>query len=126
MKGVFMKKRMIACLALAAIAAVGCGGDSEAGGGSDGGGGGGSASVSLVAEDMKFSPTSLSAASGSSIEFTNQDDAKHSFTAEDAGIDEEVDAKASTTVDLSGVEAGSYEFLCKFHSDMKGTLEVTG
>jgi plastocyanin len=123
MKGDFMKKKMIAGLALAAIAAVGCGGDSEAGGGSDGGG---SASVSLVAEDMKFSPTSLSAASGSSIEFTNQDDAKHSFTAENAGIDEEVDAKASTAVDLSDVEAGTYEFVCKFHPDMKGTLEVTG
>jgi len=123
MKGALMKKRMIAGLALAAIAAVGCGGDGEAGGGS---GGGGSASVSLVAEDLKFSPSSLSAASGSSIEFTNEDDAKHSFTAEDAGIDEEVDAKASTTVDLSGVEAGSYEFVCKFHPDMKGTLEVTG
>ncbi|HEX2235370.1 MAG TPA: cupredoxin domain-containing protein [Actinomycetota bacterium] len=123
MKGALMKKRMIAGLALAAIAAVGCGGDGEAGGGS---GGGGSASVSLVAEGLKFSPTSLSAASGSSIEFTNEDDAKHSFTAEDAGIDEEVDAKASTTVDLSGVEAGSYEFVCKFHPDMKGTLEVTG
>jgi plastocyanin len=123
MKGALMKKRMIAGLALAAIAAVGCGGDGEAGGGS---GGGGSASASLVAEDLKFSPSSLSAASGSSIEFTNEDDAKHSFTAEDAGIDEEVDAQASTTVDLSGVEAGSYEFVCKFHPDMKGTLEVTG
>jgi plastocyanin len=123
MKGALMKKRMIAGLALAAIAAVGCGGDGEAGGGS---GGGGSASALLVAEDLKFSPSSLSAASGSSIEFTNEDDAKHSFTAEDAGIDEEVDAQASTTVDLSGVEAGSYEFVCKFHPDMKGTLEVTG
>lgn len=118
-----MKKMMIAGLAIAAIAAVGCGGDSEAGSGPDGGGG---ASVSLVAQDMKFSPASLSAASGSSIEFTNEDDAQHSFTAEDAGIDEEVDAKASTVVDLSDVDAGSYDFVCKFHPGMKGTLEVTG
>ena len=117
-----MKRRLIVGLALVSIAAVGCGGDGDAEAGS---GSGESASVSLTAQDLKFAPASLSAAAGSSIEFTNEDDAKHSFTASELDIDQEVNAKSSTTVDLADAEAGSYDFVCKFHPDMKGTLEVT-
>ena len=31
----------------------------------------------------------------------------------------------SVTIDLTDVEAGSYDFFCEYHPDMKGTLEVT-
>lgn len=123
-------KRLLIVTAMVALLAAACGGDDgEAtndggtGGGGDGGGGG---SVTLTAANFAFQPEALTAAVGDSIEFTNEDDAKHNITAEDAGLDEDVDAGSSTTVDLAEVEPGSYDFFCEYHPDsMKGTLEVT-
>lgn len=118
-------KRLLIVTAMVALSAVACGGDD--GEASNGGGtGGGGGSVSLTAENFAFQPESLTAAVGDTIEFTNEDDAKHNITAEDAGLDEDVDASSSTTVDLADVEPGSYDFICEYHPDsMKGTLEVT-
>lgn len=125
-KGELVKmKRLIIVLACFALVGAACGGDDE---GSDGatGDGGGSESVTLTASDFAFQPESLSVASGGTIEFTNEDDAEHNITAEDAGVDEDVDPNGSVTVDLADVEPGSYEFICEYHPDsMTGTLEVT-
>lgn len=122
-------KLLLVVTAMVAILAAACGGDDgEAtnGGGTGGDGGGGGGSVTLTAANFAFQPESLTAAVGDSIEFTNEDDAKHNITAEDAGLDEDVDASSSTTVDLADVEPGSYDFICEYHPDsMKGTLEVT-
>ena len=121
-------KLLIGALMAIALLGVACGGDDApeaSGGGEEAGGGGGT--VSLSAAEFAFDPASVTAAAGDTIEFTNEDDAEHNVTAEEAGIDEDVDAGGSTTIDLSGVEPGSYDFICKYHPDtMKGTLEVTG
>jgi plastocyanin len=85
------------------------------------------ASVSLTAAEFAFDPSELSVAAGGTIAFTNADDVEHNFTVEDAGIDDDLDAGGSTTIDLSAVEAGTYDFFCEYHPDtMTGTLEVTG
>ena len=121
-------KRLVVVLACVAMLGAACGGDDadDAGGPTEGGSDGGAQSVSLTASDFAFDPTELSAASGGSIEFTNEDDAEHNFTAEDAGINEDVDPSGSVSIDLTDVEAGSYEFFCEYHPDtMTGTLEVT-
>ena len=119
-------KLLIGALMAIALLGVACGGDDApeaSGGGEEAGGGGGT--VSLSAAEFAFDPASVTAAAGDTIEFTNEDDAEHNVTAEEAGIDEDVDAGGSTTIDLSGVEPGSYDFICKYHPDtMKGTLEV--
>jgi plastocyanin len=123
-----MRTKAVVVAAFAALALGACGGGGDDGGSESGGesGGGGGETVSLTAAEFKFAPTSLSAAAGSSIEFTNEDDAEHNFQSEDAGIDEDVDPKGSVTIDLGDVEPGSYEFICEYHPDtMKGTLEVT-
>ena len=118
-------KRMIIALACVAVLGAACGGDDE-GGSTDSGGGseGGGGSVTLTAADFKFNPTDVSASAGDTIEFVNEDDTEHNFTAEDAGIDEDVEAGGSTTIELTDVEPGSYDFFCEYHPDMKGTLEV--
>lgn len=121
-----MRKIGIALVAAAALAA-GCGGD---GGGAAETAGANEAlteeSITLTASDMAFSPAKLEAPAGGRIEFVNADDAKHSFTAEEAGIDTDAGAGARATVDLGGAEPGSYDFICKYHPDMNGTLEITG
>ena len=116
-----MRKRSL-LIAVAVVAALvgACGGDDPAPAG-DGGG-----TVALTAADFAFEPSSLSAAAGSTIEFSNEDDAKHNFTSEEAGLDEDVDAASSASISLADVEPGSYEFFCEYHRDsMTGTLEVT-
>jgi len=105
-----------------------CGGsDDDGNGGTSSGGeeGSGGGTVALVAADLAFEPSELSASAGDTIEFTNEDDAPHTFTAEDAGIDEDVDPQGEVTISLEGVDPGSYDFVCTIHPDMTGTLEVT-
>lgn len=120
----------LSALALVMVVGVACGGDDGGGSGNgssaeaaDNGGG----AITLTTANFAFTPASVTAATGDTIELTNEDDAKHNLTVEDAGLDVDVDAGATATVDLSGVEAGSYDFYCEYHKDsMTGTLEVTG
>ena len=118
-----MKKTLVGTLVALTLLGAACGGgDDEPGSNGEAGGGN---TVTLTAADLAFAPTSLTATSGSTVEFTNEDDTEHNITAEDAGIDKDVDAGGSVTIDLTDVGAGSYDFFCEYHPDMKGTLEVT-
>ena len=118
-------KRLLVALAIIAMVGAACGGDDDSGNGGSGNGGGGA--VTLTASEFKFDPESLSAAAGDSIEYSNEDDAEHNFTVEDAGLDEDVEPGSSITIDLADVEPGTYDFFCEYHPDsMQGTLEVTG
>lgn len=132
-----MKKALVCGFAVLALVAGACGGD-------DGGEeettapaaeeeapeeeapeeAGGAGAVTAV--NFAFDPTELTAAAGDSIEFTNEDDTVHSFTIDKSDVDEDAQGGASTTVDLSSLDAGSYDFYCKYHESMTGTLEITG
>ena len=124
-----MRKRLLlVAVAAFAVLAAACGGGDDAGetatepAADDGDG-----AVTLTAANFAFDPASLTAAAGDTIEFTNEDDAEHSFTIDDSDVDEDVDGGGSTTVDLGSLDAGSYDFYCKYHKDsMTGTLEITG
>jgi plastocyanin len=107
-------------IAIAAVALLGaaCGGD---GGGNGGDGGGATDSVTMV--DNEFQPSSFTAAS-TSITVTNEGEALHSFTLPDGDIDQDVQAGESAEIDLSGLDAGSYDFNCKYHPEMTGSLTV--
>ena len=106
-------------IAIAAVALFGaaCGGDD----GGNGGDGGATDSVTMV--DNEFQPSSFTAGS-TTISVTNDGQALHSFTLADGGIDEDVQAGESADVDLSGLDAGSYHLICKYHPEMTGSLTV--
>ena len=118
--------KVIGALLLVGALAGACGGDSaeDTSGGAATTGGAGGGSVTLGADDLVFNPTDLSAAAGDTIDFTNDDDVKHSFTVEELDIDEDADAGDSVSVSLGDAEPGTYDFICKYHPDMTGTLEV--
>lgn len=122
------RKSLVAAIGFVALLGAACGGDDGGDDGaatSGGNGGGGGDSVTLTAADFAWDPGTLTASAGGSIDLVNEDDAKHNLTIEEAGVDEDVEAGASTTVDLGDVEAGSYEFVCEYHPDtMTGTIEV--
>ncbi len=79
----------------------------------------------VTAANFAFDPTELEVASGDSITFVNEDDAEHSFTVDKTDVEEELEepGEVDVTIDL---DAGDYDFFCKYHKDtMTGTLTVT-
>jgi plastocyanin len=123
-----MIKRMLATLGIVGLLATACGGDEEGSpaASGDGGGAGSSSSVTITAADFSFDPKTVTAATGDTIELSNEGDSPHNMQAEEAGLDEDVDPGETVSVDLADVEPGTYDFICKFHpDDMKGTLEIT-
>ena len=139
-----MRRRMVigVLAGVLALAAAGCGGGDDEGGGSAttaapettaeptttaAAGGGGENELQLVASGFAWDKTSLEMAAGSevTVEVTNDDSADHSFTFEDASVDQTVAAGEDATVTFTAPAAGSYEFRCKFHAAMTGTVTVT-
>lgn len=114
--------RMLVAVLVVGVLAGACGGDDapDASAGGDEGG-----AVTLTAADFAFSPADISAGAGDTIEFTNEDDTEHSFTSEEAGLDEDAEAGGSVSISLADVEPGSYDYVCKYHPEMTGSLEVT-
>jgi plastocyanin len=125
-----------------ALVAAGCGGDD--GGGSASGttaapattaapgttaaaGGGGEDEFQLTASGFAWDRTSLEMTAGTQVkvEVTNDDQAPHSFTFDEASVDQTVAAGEDATVSFTAPAAGSYEFRCKFHGQMTGTVTVT-
>jgi plastocyanin len=129
-----------ALIGVLVLATSGCGGDD--GGGSAGGGAtttaapattsapaaGGDNEIQLTAQGFKWSTTDLQLTSGTgyTVEVRNQDGAKHNFTFEQAGANQDVEANEDVKVTFTAPAAGSYEFFCKYHQQaMQGTVTVT-
>ena len=129
------KKLLVVSLCLISLFTVACGedADTQASGGSptEAEGqdseqtNGAPASVEVTTSEFTFKPSKITVAAGGVIELSNEDDAKHSLTASEAGVDEDVDPNASVTIRLGQVDPGTYDYVCKYHSNMTGTLEVT-
>lgn len=72
-------------------------------------------------KSFKFSPAQISVAAGDTITFTNEDGAPHTGTALDGSFDTgRLNKGESGTVTIAN--AGSIDFKCNFHPNMKGTV----
>jgi plastocyanin len=86
------------------------------------GSGGGSSDDGVTASDFTFS--SFTAAPGAEVTFQNEDDVRHTMTADDGSFDSgEVDGGSSATITAPS-EAGDHAFHCEIHPSMTGTLTV--
>jgi plastocyanin len=112
-KGGTMTRLAILLVAVALLGAA-CGGDD---------GGGGETTDSLTMVDNEFQPSEFTAASDT-LSVTNDGQAPHTFTVSDGGIDEQVDPGQSAEVDLSGLNAGTFDFVCTIHPEMTGSITV--
>jgi plastocyanin len=121
-------------------AAVGGGGEGGGEGGGDGGEGGGGGGITVVAEELAFSPTEVEvpADTPTTITLDNRDDVgtfgphnlavyqDDSYAAQIAAT-ELINGPATGTVDLPALAEGSYPFRCDVHPQMTGTVTaVTG
>jgi len=81
--------------------------------------------VTAGIKDFAFDPTAVSAKVGDVITWTNNGAASHTVTVDNqSGCDSTVAAGATTSLTFSA--AGSYPFHCKIHSQMTGTITITG
>ena len=109
----------------AAFLLASCGGDGngskEPGGGGDGGGG----VTTLTTIDNAFQPSSLTAASGSDLEVSNEGATIHNFTIEGSDVSQDVEAGQSVTV-VVDVDPGEYTMFCEYHrtAGMEGVITV--
>jgi plastocyanin len=86
--------------------------------------------VSVVAENVAFTPTNLSASAGEvTVGLANKDLFWHTFTIEELGVDLLVPVGANLTVTFEA-SPGDYRFICRIpgHPDagMEGILTITG
>jgi plastocyanin len=122
---------LLACLALALVAA-GCGGDDD----DDGGGGGaatteeqaapeasgGGAEVSM--KDIKFDPESVTVNAGDTVTWINDDSVGHDVTADGFKSGEPGEMQNGDTFEHTFDEAGTFDYVCSVHPGMEGSVTV--
>ena len=98
------------------------------GGGGDGGDGGedeGAGASTVQANNFAFDPVELEIAPGEDLTLKNGNaNTPHTFTIDGTDVDVELAplAEEQATIDL---ERGTYDFFCRLHPQMEGTLTVT-
>lgn len=84
--------------------------------------------VTLDASEFAFSPTCVEAGAGQTLEVTvtNSGSALHNLSVESLGIDDDVKAGETITVEVTLPDSGSVPFVCKYHiaNGMKGAFLI--
>ena len=104
-------KRLAIALSAVAVLGAACGG------------GGGESTDALTMVDNEFQPSEFTAASDT-LSVTNEGQALHNLIVAEGGIDQDVQPGESADVDLSGVQAGTYDLSCKYHPEMTGSITI--
>ena len=77
----------------------------------------------VVMEDMRFRPQTLTVAAGDTVLWVNRDFVPHTATSRAGGFDSAV-IRASGKWQLTVRKKGSFAYLCTLHPAMTGTLRV--
>jgi plastocyanin len=130
---------LLACTALALVAA-GCGDDDDddgggggaatteqpAGGGGDdeGGGGGGGGGTEVSMEEFTFQPSEVTVSVGDTVTWTNNDSVGHDVTADSFSSGDPGGMASGDTFEQTFEEAGTFDYVCTVHPGMEGTVVV--
>ena len=80
------------------------------------------ATIQITMTDLVFAPSEVSAKVGDTIEWINKDVFAHTATARNGDFDVTIAPKKTVTSVLQ--KAGTVEYYCRFHPNMKATLIV--
>jgi plastocyanin len=80
------------------------------------------ATIQITMENLVFSPAEVSANVGDTIEWVNKDILAHTATARNGDFDVTMPPKKTVTQVLK--KAGSIDYYCRYHPNMKATLTV--
>jgi plastocyanin len=81
------------------------------------------ATIQISMENMVIAPLETSAKVGDTIEWVNKDILLHTATARNGDWDVVMPPKKTVTLVLK--KAGTIDYYCRFHPNMKATLTVT-
>jgi plastocyanin len=80
------------------------------------------ATIQIVMENLVISPAEASAKVGDTIEWINKDVFAHTATARNGDFDVTTPPKKTVTSVLK--KAGTVEYYCRYHPNMKATLTI--
>ena len=80
------------------------------------------ATIQITMQDLVISPAEASAKVGDTIEWINKDIFAHTATARNGDWDVAMPPKKTVTLVLK--KAGSIDYYCRYHPNMKATLTV--
>ena len=102
---------------------AGGGGEDDGGGGEDdGGGGGGGAEVSE--EGIAFEPAEVTVSAGDTVTWTNNDSVGHDVTADSFSSGDPGGMAPGATFEHTFDEAGTFDYVCTVHPGMEGSVVV--
>lgn len=119
--------RNLALIAVAVLALGACGDDdtdapsASAGGGEDDGAAPSELTVDIV--DFEYATPEITVAPGSTITFTNSDDAAHTATARGEEFNTGSIA-GGETMSVTVGDSGTIEYFCSFHPFMEGEVVI--
>ena len=83
----------------------------------------GAAAVAI--KDFAFNPQTTQAKVGETITWTNQDSTAHTVTLDDKSVDSG-NVAPSATYSHAFTQAGTFTYHCSIHTQMTGTITVSG
>lgn len=78
----------------------------------------------VVMQNTAFDPKTVTAAVGSSVKWTNKDSVQHTATSKQQGVFDSGDMKQAGTFSFKFSQAGTFDYFCKYHPNMTGTITV--
>jgi plastocyanin len=82
----------------------------------------GGATIQISMENLEISPAEVSAKVGDTIEWINKDVFAHTATAKNGDFDVNLPAKKSATFVVK--KAGTVDYYCRYHPNMKAMLKI--
>ncbi|KWV48751.1 amicyanin [Bradyrhizobium macuxiense] len=80
------------------------------------------ATIQIVMENLVVSPAEVSAKVGDTIEWVNKDILAHTATARNGDFDVTLAPKQTATLVLK--KAGTVDYYCRYHPNMKAVLKI--
>jgi plastocyanin len=84
---------------------------------------GAATTIDVAASDDKFEPATVTIAPGTTVRWTNKGTHKHTVTSA-TGAWDSGDLAAGQVYTATFTRPGTFEYFCKHHKDMKGTIIV--
>ena len=81
------------------------------------------ATIQITTTDLVFAPAEVSAKVGDTIEWINKDVFAHTATARNGDFDVTMPPKKTVTSVLT--KAGTVEYYCRYHPNMKAVLTIS-
>lgn len=123
-----MRSAVFLCLVATAFAGCGSGDDSAGGSGQEStptatAETASAGDVEVAIQDFKYVPAETAVEAGSTVNWTNEDGAPHTATADNGSFDTG-DLREGDSGKVTLREPGEYEYFCEFHKFMRGRITV--